>query len=74
MRETGRTLAWLETGIETRGALYLVLLDPETVGDAGTYSDPYQYPTGIEAVMVNGQVVIQHGEHTGALPGRILSL
>ncbi len=29
MRETGRTLAWLETGIETRGALYLVLLDPD---------------------------------------------
>jgi len=52
----------------------LVLLDPETVGDAGTYSDPYQYAMGIEAVVVNGQVVIQRGEHTGALPGRVLGL
>jgi N-acyl-D-amino-acid deacylase len=52
----------------------LVLLDPETVGDAGTFNAPYQYPTGIEAVLVNGQVVVDHGEHTSALPGRVLGL
>ncbi len=27
---------------------------------------------GIEYVVVNGQVVINQGEHTGNLPGRIL--
>ena len=29
MREIGRTLAWLESGIGVLGALYLVLLDPD---------------------------------------------
>ncbi len=29
MKETGRTLAWLEGEIRARGALYLVLLDPD---------------------------------------------
>ena len=75
---TGKTAGRLRLG--DRGLLRegykadLVILNPETVGDAGTFTDPYQYPNGIEAVLVNGQVVIDHGNHTGARPGRVLSL
>lgn len=36
------------------------------------YSDPFRYSEGIEYVMVNGQVVIDQGIHTGARPGRAL--
>jgi len=50
----------------------LVLFDPERVADQATFTQPYQYPIGIEYVLVNGHVVIERGEHTGALPGRIL--
>ena len=50
----------------------LVLFDPDTVRDAATFEDPKQYPVGIDMVMVNGTMVIEDGEHTGALPGRIL--
>lgn len=50
----------------------IVILDPERVRDKATYLDPYQYPEGIEYVIVNGGVVIRRGMHTGALPGKIL--
>lgn len=50
----------------------LVIFDEKRVKDLATYEDPHQYPVGIEYVLVNGQVVIEKGEHSGNLPGRIL--
>ncbi|MBL7201634.1 MAG: D-aminoacylase [Anaerolineae bacterium] len=50
----------------------LVLFDPQAICDRGTFTDPYQYPTGIAYVYVNGEAVITPDGHTGALPGRIL--
>ena len=50
----------------------LVLFNPLTVDDMGAYGQPPCYPRGIEYVLVNGQVVIEKGEHTGNLPGRVL--
>jgi N-acyl-D-amino-acid deacylase len=49
----------------------VVLFDPATIIDRSPYDDPYQYPAGVGTVIVNGTVVID-GEHTGALPGRLL--
>jgi N-acyl-D-amino-acid deacylase len=50
----------------------LVLFDAQTVADRATYTDPHQYPEGIPYVIVNGVVVIDQREHTGALPGQVL--
>jgi len=50
----------------------MVVFDPDRVMDRSTWSDPHQYPVGIEQVIVNGRVVIDGGDHTGELPGRIL--
>lgn len=50
----------------------LVIFDPDKIADRATWADPHQYATGVEYVIVNGQVVIDHGEHTGRLPGQIL--
>lgn len=50
----------------------LVVFDPNRVADRATWDSPHQYPEGIEYVIVNGQVVIEGGEHTGRLPGKIL--
>ena len=50
----------------------VVIFDPERVRANATFEDPKQYPDGIEYVLVNGQMVIDNGTHTGALPGRAL--
>jgi N-acyl-D-aspartate/D-glutamate deacylase len=50
----------------------LTLFDPERVIDRATYARPFQYPEGVEYVIVNGRVVLDRGQHTGARPGRAL--
>ncbi|MFH2112210.1 MAG: D-aminoacylase [Candidatus Bathyarchaeota archaeon] len=50
----------------------LVVFDPATVKDEATFEDPHRYPSGIPYVIVNGVPVVDNGEHTGALPGRVL--
>ena len=65
-------------GLPDRGLLRnglkadIVIFDPLTVKALATKEDPKQYPVGIEYVIVNGQVVIENGANTGALPGRAL--
>jgi N-acyl-D-amino-acid deacylase len=50
----------------------LVVFDPATVRSNATYDDPRRFPDGISEVIVDGTLVIDAGEHTGALPGRAL--
>jgi N-acyl-D-amino-acid deacylase len=50
----------------------IVVFDPKTVIDKATFENPHQYPEGIKHVIVNGQIVIDDQEHTGALPGKVL--
>ncbi|MEX2172758.1 MAG: D-aminoacylase [Pirellulaceae bacterium] len=65
-------------GLADRGLLRpgmfadLVLFDAERVIDKATYTEPFAYNEGIELVIVNGQVVLDRGQHTGAMPGRVL--
>ena len=47
----------------------IVVLDPEKVSDAATFSDPHHYALGIPFVLVNGVPVIEDGKHNGAKPG-----
>jgi N-acyl-D-amino-acid deacylase len=57
-----------------RAGLYadITLFDPERVIDRATYERPFQYNEGIEYVLVNGQLVLDKGNPTGAKPGRAL--
>ncbi len=50
----------------------LVIFDPDEIIDRSTWTAPHQYPEGIPYVIVNGIPVIHEGEHTGALPGRVI--
>ena len=50
----------------------ITIFDPHKIRDVATFTDPQQYPVGIPYVMVNGEIVIEKGEHTGALPGKTL--
>jgi N-acyl-D-amino-acid deacylase len=68
-----RRLGLSERGVLAPGAKAdVVVFDAATVADRATYEDPHQYAAGIGHVLVNGRVVIADGEHTGALPGRVL--
>ncbi|HWH36659.1 MAG TPA: amidohydrolase family protein [Candidatus Limnocylindrales bacterium] len=65
-------------GLRDRGRLAdglkadVVVFDPATVRSNATYDEPRQFADGIEQVIVNGVLVVAGGEHTGALPGRVL--
>ena len=50
----------------------IVVFNPDTIQDHATWADPHQLSTGIRDVWINGQRVLQDGEHTGALPGRVV--
>lgn len=50
----------------------VVIFDPAVVSDPATYETPQQYAKGVPYVLVNGAVVIDRGNHTGARAGRVL--
>ncbi len=50
----------------------LTVFDAQKVIDRATYTEPFQYSEGVEYVIVNGQLVLDNGRHTGARPGRAL--
>ncbi len=65
-------------GLDRRGRIRegyyadIAVFDPSIVSDRAEWLNPHRYPDGIGYVFVNGRMVIEHGEHTGALPGRCL--
>ena len=50
----------------------VVVFDPATIRDLATFEKPSQLSEGMEYVLVNGQVVLDRGKHTGARPGKAL--
>jgi N-acyl-D-amino-acid deacylase len=65
-------------GLAGRGVLRegyaadVVVFDPARIADRATYDEPQQFASGVATVIVNGAVVVDGGDHTGALPGRVL--
>ncbi|WP_339714883.1 D-aminoacylase [Cyclobacterium amurskyense] len=72
------TLPATNLKIKKRGALKegfyadLAIFDPNEIQDHATFDKPMQYSTGMVHVFVNGTQVLNNGEHTGALPGRMV--
>ncbi len=72
------TLPATNLKIEGRGALKegyfadLAIFNPDEIRDHATFENPHQYATGMVHVFVNGTQVLSEGEHTGALPGRVV--
>ena len=75
-KTTGAAAAAL--GLTDRGVLSegawadITVFDPDRIADRATYDEPHRYAVGVSTVLVNGQVVVDSGDHTGALPGRVL--
>ncbi len=52
----------------------IVIFDPETIRDNATYADSHQYSTGIEYVIINGNISIENGKYNDSLAGKLLLL
>jgi N-acyl-D-amino-acid deacylase len=50
----------------------VTIFNEERLDDVANYENPTSYPTGIDYVLVNGQLVVDQGRHTGAKPGNVL--
>jgi N-acyl-D-amino-acid deacylase len=50
----------------------LVVFDPNAIKDQATYTKPLQYPSGINYVLINGEIVIDQGKQTPARPGEVI--
>ncbi|MEI7613317.1 MAG: D-aminoacylase [Betaproteobacteria bacterium] len=65
-------------GLTNRGLLKpgmaadIVVFNPDTVIDKGTFIEPNQYPEGIDAVMVNGAFALVNGLETYARSGTVI--
>ena len=72
------SLAAQRVGLNERGLLKpgmfadITVFDPATIIDNATFEQPQQLSTGVTHVMVNGQLVVDEGKITPALPGRAL--
>lgn len=51
----------------------LVVFDLAALEDRATFFEPHQYPAGIEYVLMAGEFVVDGGEPTWALPGRVIT-
>jgi len=65
-------------GLKDRGRIQvgamadIAVLDLDTIQDHATFAQPHQYATGVQYVLVNGELVLENGEMTGKRPGRAL--
>jgi len=65
-------------GFERRGALKpgnfadIVVFNPDTIIDKGTFVDPVQFPEGIAHVLINGELVLSGGSYERKLAGKVL--
>jgi N-acyl-D-amino-acid deacylase len=65
-------------GLDSRGTLApnmiadITIFDPETVADVATFESPHQYSKGIESVIISGDIIIDQGEHSNEMAGKVL--
>ena len=65
-------------GLKDRGLIRegmwadIAVFDYAKIHDNFSLTNPAQYAEGVEYVLVNGQLVLDEGRHTGNLPGRVL--
>jgi len=66
-------------GLKDRGQLKngmfadITIFDPSSIKDSATFESPYQNPSGIPYVLVNGTPAVWEGRVTGARSGRVLA-
>jgi N-acyl-D-amino-acid deacylase len=50
----------------------IVVFDENLVGDLSTFNKPHVFSTGFRYILVNGELVLENGNHTGTRSGVVL--
>jgi N-acyl-D-aspartate/D-glutamate deacylase len=50
----------------------ILVFDPASIGERASYADPYQFPIGVEVIVLNGCIALQDGTQSESLYGRVL--
>lgn len=67
-------------GLKDRGLIKVgnmadvVVFNPATIREKATFSNPHQYSSGVEYLLVNGVLVIDREQYNGKLPGKAIRL
>jgi N-acyl-D-amino-acid deacylase len=68
----------LNLSLQDRGMLKsgyfadIVIFDPKSIQDHATYAQPHQLATGVNYVLINGQLALRDGIATGVASGRFV--
>jgi N-acyl-D-amino-acid deacylase len=64
-------------GLEGRGMIRkgfradISVFNPDVIKDEATYEEPRRHPAGVAHVIINGELTVREGEHTGARAGQV---
>ena len=61
---------WIKEGYKAD----IVVIDMKDIRTPASLSNPHQYSRGVVHLLVNGELVVEGGQWTGRLPGRVLKL
>lgn len=50
----------------------IVIFDYKNINDKATFEDPIRFTEGVNYVLINGEIIIDKGEHTGKTTGKVL--
>ena len=65
-------------GLKDRGTLEkgmqadVVVFNPKEINDRATYTNPFQFPSGISWVLINGSIIVENGVYNGGHVGKVL--
>ena len=61
---------WIKEGYKAD----IVVLDLNNIKTPTSISNPHQYSSGVQYLLINGQIVLDKGQWSGKLPGQVLKL
>jgi N-acyl-D-aspartate/D-glutamate deacylase len=61
---------WIKEGYKAD----VVVLDLNNIKTPTSISNPHQYSSGVQYLLINGQIVLDKGQWSGKLPGQVLKL
>jgi N-acyl-D-amino-acid deacylase len=70
---SAKRLGLTDRGIIKEGAVAdLTIFDADQILDQSTFTNPHQYPLGIEFVIINGRIAVKNGNYLAVPAGKVI--